>query len=107
MSASLSTGTVQRVALLFTAADRELVTTLLIQDCGNSLPDWETADPVRLERIRFAVLKLSGGDLNAFQRALDLAKTDWRDALMAAGFGEDPQAHKTWWPGDPKVPGAS
>jgi len=28
--------------------------------------------------------------------AIRLAETDWRDALMAAGFGEDLQAHIAW-----------
>ena len=50
------------------------------------------------ERVRFAVLKLSGGDLAALQRQLDEAKIDWRDTLMAAGFGHDTAAHKQWKP---------
>ena len=94
----MTPATQQRIAVLFSAADRELVFGLLIEDCGNNLPGFEDADPAALERLRFAVLKLSGGDLNALQRAVDLAKTDWRDVLVCAGFGDDAKAHESWWP---------
>jgi hypothetical protein len=60
-----------------------------------------TANPASIERIRFAVLKLSAGDLKALQRAIDLAKIDWRDVLVAAGFCSDVTAHKSWWPDAP------
>ena len=32
------------------------------------------------------------------QKAIELAKTDWRDLLMSAGFGEDIHAHERWFP---------
>ena len=51
-----------------------------------------------MDRFRFAVLKLSGGDLDKFDSAIQLAKTDWRDLLMAAGFGENLTAHESWLP---------
>jgi hypothetical protein len=50
-----------------------------------------------MERIWFAVVKLSNGDRERLEHALALAKTDWRDLLMAAGFGAHVKAHKTWW----------
>jgi hypothetical protein len=46
-----------------------------------------------MERIRFAVLKLGVKSASAFESAMLLAKTDWRDLLMEAGFGEDLEAH--------------
>ena len=101
MGVSLTDGTLKRLEMLFSPADRELVSALLIEDCGAGLPFLEKADPIGLERVRFAVLKLSGGNFDAFQRALDLAKVDWRDVLVAAGFGSDLQAHKAWWPNTP------
>ena len=103
----LTPATQQRVSALFSGADRELVSALLIQDCGNDLPGCENHDPASLERIRFAVLKLSGGDFNALQRAIDLAKTDWRDVLVFSGFGDDVTAHESWWPGTPENPAAA
>ena len=48
------------------------------------------------ERVQAAVLKLSGGSIDKLVKATDLAKADWRDVLMAAGFGEDPKAHEEW-----------
>lgn len=104
MSDALAPPTQQRIARLFPAADRDLVSALLSEDCGNNLPGCEDADAAALERIRFAVLKLSGGDFNALQRAVDLAKTDWRDVLVFAGFGDDVKAHEAWWPEAPKNP---
>ena len=94
MSAPLTTGTEQRVTILFGPNDIELVSSLLTDECGPNLTEY----PELLERIRFAVLKLSRGDLNALQRAIDLAKLDWRDALVAAGFADDIRAHESWWP---------
>ena len=100
MRIPLTEETTQRVARLFSPADRELVSTLLVEECGDNLPLVHAA--AGLERIRIAALKVSGGDLNALQRAIDLAKIDWRDLLMAAGFGHDVSAHKSWWPEAPQ-----
>jgi hypothetical protein len=100
MSAPLTTGTGQRIAILFRPNDIELISLLLTDECGPNL----TQDSELLERIRFAVLKLSHGDLNALRRAIDLAKLDWRDVLVSAGFGDDIKAHGLWWPKGPTVP---
>jgi len=98
MATPLTDATVDRVAQMFALADRELVSALLLEDCGENLPLLNSADSAAIERIRFAVLKLSGGDLNTLQRAVHLAKTDWRDVLVAAGFASDVEAHFRWWP---------
>jgi hypothetical protein len=99
MSPPLMTGTARRIAMLFGPDDIELVSLLLTDQCGSNLAEF----PELLERIRCAVLKLSHGDLNALGRAIDLAKRDWRDALVAAGFGDDIKAHESWWPDGPIV----
>jgi len=101
MATPLTDATVDRLARMFSLTDQELVSTLLIEECGDNLPLLKAANTASIERIRFAVLKLSGGDLNALQRAIDLAKIDWRDVLVAAGFGSDVTAHKAWWPDAP------
>ena len=36
------------------------------------------------DRVRLAVIELSGGDLAELSRLVDLAKQDWRDVLMWA-----------------------
>jgi hypothetical protein len=51
-------------------------------------PAVQNASEVALERFQFAALKLSDGNLDKLNRAVDLANRDWRDLLMAAGFGE-------------------
>ena len=94
MTTPLTTGIDQRITILFRPNDIELASSLLTDECGPNL----TKYPELLERIRFAVLKLSHGDLNALQRAIDLARRDWRDALVAAGFSDDTKAHQSWWP---------
>jgi hypothetical protein len=97
MATPLTDGTVHRIAKMFPLTDRDLVSALLIEECGDNL----ATDPATIERIRFAVLKLSGGDLNVLQRAIDQAKSDWRDVLVVAGFGNDVTAHHSWWPDAP------
>jgi hypothetical protein len=94
MSTPLTTGTQQRIAMLFQPNDVELVSSLMTNECGANL----TKYPELLERIRYAVLKLSHGDLDTLQRAIDIAKRDWRDALVFAGFGSSLKAHESWWP---------
>ena len=72
---------------------------LLVTRCGSNLPFNEEADGRSLERIRFAALKLSDGDLAKLRAAIELAQIDSRDVLVAAGFGHDVRAHEAWFPG--------
>ena len=51
-----------------------------------------------MERIRFSVLKLIEGKIDKLISAIELAQIDWRDLLMAAGFGYDTDAHNKWIP---------
>jgi len=100
MSASgISPETQRRLDILFLRPeDRAEAARLLAEECGNDLPFLEDLDERGLERFRFAALKLSGGDLSRLRSAIELAKTDWRDLLMAAGFGHDVRAHASWMP---------
>ena len=95
----LSPETQRRLDALFVGAAREAATALLVTRCGSNLPLWTPTDSMGLERIRFAALKLSGGDLAELRRAVEIAEVDWRDVLVAAGFGHDPRAHERWFPG--------
>jgi hypothetical protein len=97
MAVELSEATLRRLEILFAEPQRARASQLLIEACGNNLPLCESATPAGLERIRFAALKLSGGDLSGLEEAISLAKLDWRDLLMAADFG-DTSAHVSWWP---------
>jgi hypothetical protein len=53
-------------------------------------------DPNEIERIQLAALKVSEGDAGKFLEAAALARMDWRDLLMAAGFGYDVEEHLRW-----------
>ena len=94
----LSAATRLRVEALFEPGDVEAVADQLVAECGEHLPMWHQKSPKGLERIRFAVLKLSDGDPVKLRQALDGAKSDWRDSLVAAGFGQDVEAHRDWFP---------
>ena len=95
----LSPETQRRLDALFVGAARQTAADLLITRCATNLPFCEKSDARSLERIRFAVLKLSNGDLGELRRAVEIAQIDWRDVLVAAGFANDAQAHESWFPG--------
>jgi hypothetical protein len=92
--APLSERVEKRIEWLFSPDDRERVRTILVEECGENVPGWRMAD---LERLRIAVLKLSGGKVDKLRIAVDTAKIDFRDVLMAAGFG-DGESYKSWVP---------
>jgi len=94
----LSPNTLARVEMLFPPDQRHAAQALLETQCADNLPFCEQSDMFALERLRFAVLKLAGGNLDRLQREADQAKLDWRDTLMAAGFGRDLMAHEQWLP---------
>ena len=95
-STPLTDETEKRIALLFPPDERESVRQLLRDECGNNLPFLAEADSDRLDRFRFAVLKLSQGNLDKLGKAIRLAKSDWRDLLVSAGFGQPD--HRRWLP---------
>jgi hypothetical protein len=86
------------VQALFRSSDVELAERALITNCADNLPLPTLAGPDDLERVRFAALRVSGGRLDRLAIAVELAQTDWRDLLVAAGFADDPQAHMQWAP---------
>ncbi len=57
----------------------------------------DNASQEAIERVRFAVLKLSHGSIEELPRHIAIACTDWRDSLVAAGFGHQIRAHRTWF----------
>jgi len=63
----LSPETQRRLDVLFAEEDRERAAHLLITQCGDNLPFYERADEEDLERVRFAALKLSRGDLTELE----------------------------------------
>ncbi len=92
----LSEETWDVIQLLFPPELQAEARDILSEECGNNLPFCEAEDEYGLERVRFAILKLSGGDLSRLRSAVEHAKVDWRDVLMWAGFGHSVTAHKEW-----------
>jgi hypothetical protein len=96
---ALSEGTRERVRALFQGEQVAIVEALLVTECGDNLPLHPSQENAEgLERIRFAALRLSQGDVERLRRAVTLAKTDWRDLLVAAEFARDADAHRAWFP---------
>lgn len=93
----LSADTLALVERHFAPASRAAAARLLVERCGNNLPDLEHEDAEGLERFRFAALRVAGGDLERLAQAVALARTDWRDLLVDAGFADDVRAHREWF----------
>jgi hypothetical protein len=102
---NLTPETMKRLEYLFSGKGREEAVLLLERECSNNLPSLERLTPVELQRFHFAALRLSKGDLRLLRRAVEEAKQDWRDLLMAAGFGESCDAHWSWHPEQDGIPG--
>jgi hypothetical protein len=92
----LSPETQRRLKLLFRQRNQAEAEELLVQECGNNLPGSEKSDEYDLERVRFAAMKVSNGNLNKLYEAVGLAQEDWRDLLVNAGFANDVNEHKKW-----------
>jgi hypothetical protein len=100
---ALSNETQLRLDALFAGAERDSAAELLVERCGTNLPFCGGLDSRSLERIRFAALKLSGGDLMKLRQAVEIAEVDWRDVLVAAGFANHINAHESWFPHSTKL----
>jgi hypothetical protein len=96
MSVDLTPRTKEVIAQLFDSSIISEVERLLADECGSNLPLYKPATPEGLERIRLALLKISNGDINKLLKAISLAKRDWRDILVWAGFANDLNAHEEW-----------
>lgn len=94
----LSQRTERLVDALFADTTRDLIKAKLATEIAEDLPLLDNPTPESLERLRFACLKLaseaSDRDISA---AVALATTDWRDLLLASGFGYDVAAHDDWF----------
>ncbi len=101
MARDLGPGTVRRIAALFPAERRAEVADLLVSRCGED--PFSSDRMAEIERIRFAVLRISGGSIDRLRAAIALARIDWRDALVGAGFGDDTRAHLRWLAEDESI----
>ena len=92
----LSQDTEEKIKQLFPPGLWAEAFAIIERECGDNLPFCEYLDKHQLERIRFAVLKLSEGNLINLKESVKFAQCDWRDLLTATGFGDDIHSHKRW-----------
>ena len=94
MPVPLSEAAKHRVEKLFPLADWSSSHALLTNECWNNLPFLDSFDAVRLERFRFAALKLSDCNIKA-PKKYRLRRKSRRDVSMTiTGFAVDANAHK-------------
>ncbi|RYE54393.1 MAG: hypothetical protein EOP20_11935 [Hyphomicrobiales bacterium] len=95
----MTTSRVQSAArVIFGPAEAIAVIAELDERFSADNPVYDGAlEPHLAERIAAAALKMSEGSLEKFGAAIKLAVKDWRDLLMAAGFGHDVSAHEAWF----------
>lgn len=96
MSVDLTPRTKKVIAHFFPPSKASAIEQLLAEECGSNLPLYKPSTPEGLERVRFAVLKISSGNEDKLMEAISLAKRDWRDVLVWAGFANDLEAHNKW-----------
>ncbi|WP_299070792.1 hypothetical protein [Accumulibacter sp.] len=85
MTLPLTPNIAKAVARLYPQADVKEVVRLLTEQCADSLPNCQDSDEYGLEDLRFAVLKLSGGNLAKLREVVRMANEDWRDVIWEAG----------------------
>ncbi|HJZ98219.1 MAG TPA: hypothetical protein VKE70_17030 [Candidatus Solibacter sp.] len=80
MGPKLSAETQRRVDMMYFPAQRDEVARLLVEECGYNIPGTSPkGDEFSFERLRFAALKVSRGDIAILKEAIELAKVDFRD----------------------------
>ena len=92
----LSDRTIKIINVVFSNDDKDEVIDLLKNECANNLLFLEDKSSEEMERFRFAVIKLSEGKIDKLHDVMELAQSDWRDLLVAAGFGDDLIVHQLW-----------
>ena len=96
MPPKLSSRTRQLVEKIFGPKRVDEAVQWLEDECGNNIPFCDDHDEYQMERIRFAAIKLSNGNIQKLLEAIDEARIDWRYLFMAADFGYDVNAHEEW-----------
>jgi gluconokinase len=96
LTPKLSPRTREILDKLFDAPEQAEAARRLVEECGHNLPFCGDYDEFKMERIRFAVLRISIGFMDELDKAIDYARRDWRDVLMWAGFGYTLDAHEKW-----------
>lgn len=69
----------------------------LLAEASENIPFHENSDSAGMDRIRFAIMKLISKPNTDEDLIFELAKRDWRDLLVAAGFGYSADEHNKWY----------
>lgn len=86
MAIPLSDKTEQHLVAVFEdPGERDQARWILENECGDTLPLWSSKTPTGFERIRFAVLKISGGSMAALADAVRLEQLPATATYEAAG----------------------
>ncbi len=69
-----------------------------LQEYCESLSEFfsEESQPETYERFCLAILKIAKTSNKKLNKAIDLGKTDYRDLLVSAGFGNSLTVHSDW-----------
>ena len=94
----LSERTRKRVRAIFPGRVAAQAEWLLAEECAERVPGWPDNSPRGLERLRFAAIRSSGGELPRLVASIGLANTDWRDLLVSARFAKSAWSHRFWVP---------
>lgn len=94
---ALSDRTQELISKLFPKADGIVISDMLYRAVSKNVPLCDDSNAEEMERIRFAILKLTKDSPLNLAVGIYLAQTDWRDLLMSAGFGEDADLHMAWY----------
>lgn len=92
----LSQNTKNLVHTLYLSSEAIEVCDILKNQCSAEALSCHGWSPVEMERIQYAVLRLTKEKKMPLDSAVELAQKDWRDLLVIAGFSNDLNAHKDW-----------
>jgi hypothetical protein len=93
----LSDRTRTLISRLFSGIDGTIISDLLYRAVSANIPFCDDSTPEDMERIRFAILKMTLNSPLNLAVGIHMAQSDWRDLLMAAGFGDDTSQHMVWY----------
>ncbi len=97
MSLALSDRAREVLGRLFEEPKRSKMAARLVDEASENIPFCEKSTSSQMDRIRFSIMKLVGEDGMSEDSAFELAKGDWRDLFMSAGFGDSATAHEVWF----------
>ncbi|MEQ1751607.1 MAG: hypothetical protein ABL974_19450 [Prosthecobacter sp.] len=82
---------------LFEEPRRSHIASRLVEEVSENIPFCDKHKSEDMDRIRFSVMKLLTEPGQEEDSVFELAKIDWRDLFMAAGFGYTATEHLKWY----------